>query len=101
MIYRDVPVGAIWVALLPTEYLLAPSLHIMIGDAQMRGKGLGSAACVAVVNVLSEEYREVYTRYLLSNEGSEKLMRSLGFKSFGSAYRDKDGLSWQNLSLKI
>lgn len=93
-------VGSIWVDLVDKPYLSSPSVHIMIGDSNMRGRGVGRSSALAVIDYLEEQgFKTIYTRYLLSNKGSEKLLNSLGFEIMGEPY-SSDGLDFQNVSLK-
>lgn len=99
--YHNQTVGAVWVSLEPTTYLPAPSVHIMIGDPAVRGKGLGSAALQAVISYLKTKYSLAYSRHLSTNSGSKKLLEKLGFEPMGPSYEDADGLKWQNLSRRL
>lgn len=96
---RGRTVGAIWVCLESTKHLPSPALHIMIGDPNVRGQGIGKAAVTAVINYLKtqKKYPKLYSRYLTTNEGSIKLLEGLGFIRLGSAYIDEDGLEFQNV----
>jgi RimJ/RimL family protein N-acetyltransferase len=91
-------IGSVWADLEPTEYLKAPSLHIMIGDPTARGQGAGSQAFRTVAKYLADERHEsaIYTRHLLGNIGSAKLAATSGFHEDGAPYEDADGLHWQN-----
>lgn len=92
-------VGAIWVDLEPTEYLGAPSIHIMIGDLAARGQGIGSQAFRAVINHLQGERNEpaIYTRHLSDNVAATRIAEKAGFRNDGKPYYDKDNLQWQNM----
>ena len=101
--YQDKTVGAIWVDLKLSDYLSAPSIHLMIGDPKVRGFGIGRAAVLAVINLLSEEgtNKVLYSRHLVENLGSAKLLAKIGFTKAGDAYYDSDGLEFQNVLLKL
>ncbi len=99
--YRNKTVGAVWVSLKPTNHLPAPSLHIMIGDPSARGLGLGSAAFQSVISFLQGKYTAIYSRHLMTNKGSEKLLKKVGFAPLGATYEDEDGLNWQNVAIKL
>jgi RimJ/RimL family protein N-acetyltransferase len=103
MLYRSKPVGVVWIDFNATKYLLAPSVHIMIGDSNVRRQGIGGAAIKTVIRLLGEEgrYKKIHSRYLSSNQGSMKLLVKLGFSNDGDKYKDKDGLVWQNLVLDL
>jgi len=96
--YENEVVGSIWVDLESTKHLQSPSLHIMIGSPEARGKGVGMAAVTAVVKHLQAQgYPQVYSRYLTSNKGSRGLLSKLGFREFDSPYEDEDNLVFQNV----
>lgn len=94
-------VGSVWVDLEPTQYVPAPAVHIMIGDPEARGKGIGSAAIKAVIDHLKlTGAAHVFSRHLVENAGAAHLLHYLGFTNLGEPYSDKDSLRWQNVSLK-
>lgn len=96
--YEDKVVGSIWVDLEPSEYLQSPSVHIMIGSPEARGKGIGLSTTSAVVEHLQKQgYAQVYSRYITNNEGSKNLLGKLGFHELGILYTDKDNLEFQNV----
>lgn len=92
-------VGTIWVDLEPTDYLKAPSIHIMIGDPVARGQGAGGRAFETVAGWLEKEHGEsiIYTRHLVDNIGATRLEENAGFQNDGEPYNDSDGLLWQNM----
>lgn len=96
-------VGAIWVDLKSSEYLAHPAIHIMIGDPSMRGKGIGQAAMEAIIKLLEQEgeHQVVYSRYLVENIGSAKLLEKVGFIKDGIEYTDVDGLRFQNVKRSL
>ncbi|CAN5651076.1 hypothetical protein BH23PAT1_BH23PAT1_5510 [soil metagenome] len=95
-------VGSVWTDLKATDELPGPSVHIMIGDPDVRGKGIGTASIKAVIGHLRErDIDTVYSRHLLDNEGSKHLLDSFGFRNLGEPYSDKDGLKFQNVSLEL
>lgn len=100
---KDKIVGSVWVDLDDSEYLSAPSIHIMIGDPNSRGYGVGTNACSAVIDYLKDsgKYKTLNSRYLLINSGSAHLLNGLGFEKIGNQYSDKDGLEWQNVILSL
>jgi RimJ/RimL family protein N-acetyltransferase len=95
------PVGVIWVDLSPTDQLPAPAVHIMIGDRNARGRGLGRGALAAVVDHLAkgDDYARLYSRHLTANLPVANLLASVGFRNIGDPYLDSDGLRWQNVVL--
>lgn len=98
--YDGQVVGSVWVDLKEKESVHAPSVHIMIGDPDMRGKGVGAASISAVVSHLHQKGETViFSRHLLENSGATKLLTDLGFVDDGDAYHDDNGLEWQNVVL--
>ena len=98
--YDEQVVGSIWVDLGPSDYLKSPSVHIMIGDPEVRGKGVGTASTSSVISHLSQTgYKSIYSRYQLINTGSAKLLHDVGFQPDGEPYTDSDGLEYQNVAL--
>lgn len=96
--YEDKVVGSVWVDLEPSEYLQSPSVHIMIGSPEARGKGIGLSTTAAVVEHLQKQgYAQVYSRYITNNEGSRNLLGKLGFHELGTPYTDEDNLQFQNV----
>ena len=74
----------------------------MIGDPNVRGKGIGKASVGAVIEYLHQSGEKmIYSRHLLSNYGSQKLLESLGFVKLDEPYTDKDNLSFQNVVIEI
>ncbi|MEO5950190.1 MAG: GNAT family N-acetyltransferase [Candidatus Saccharimonadales bacterium] len=95
-------VGAVWIELYETEYLRSPAVHIMIGDIQYRGQGIGKASMNAMIDVAKNNLQAttIYSRHLSSNDIVIKLNSSLGFEMDGLPYTDVDGLTFQNV-LKV
>jgi RimJ/RimL family protein N-acetyltransferase len=91
--------GAVWVDLTAKPELPAPSIHIMIGDMALRGRGIGSAALEAVVNYMDKArgVPAIYSRYIADNSGSAALLEKLHFTLLGPLYTDTGGLQWQNV----
>lgn len=96
-------IGLVWIELLENHGVKAPSVHIMIGDPEYRGKGIGSAAMEAaiqyVTNVVGEQ--TVYSRHLASNEAIAAVNAKLGFVNDGDQYEDENGLVWQNVVIRL
>lgn len=93
-------IGAIWVHTESTEYIAAPAVSIMIGDPDVRGKGVGYNSLVAVTKWLFEDPNTtaVYARHLVANAASKQLLQRAGFVDDGEPYVDADNLHWQNVS---
>lgn len=95
-------VGSIWVDLKEKEGLPAPAVHIMIGDPGARGKGIGSTSMESVISYLdSKGYSTVFSRHLANNNRAAKLLEEQGFEDMAESYLDQEGLTWQNMKLKL
>jgi RimJ/RimL family protein N-acetyltransferase len=98
-------VGTVWADIKASVHVPSPSIHIMIGDPEARGQGVGPAAMQRVINFLEEDYLKeskqdtIYSRHLLENTGATKLLEKLKFTDLGEPYSDKDNLWWQNMIL--
>jgi len=103
MRYEGRTVGVVWLRLDVTTHLSAPSIHLMIGDPGVRGRGIGAAAIRALIEQLKSDrrYEYLYSRYLTDNAGSAKLFKNAGFAEDGASYQDEDGLSFQNVKLRL
>jgi RimJ/RimL family protein N-acetyltransferase len=94
-------VGSVWVDLDGSEDVPGPSVHIMIGDPDMRGRGLGTSAVSAVLRYLEEQGNNtIYSRRLTTNEGADKLLKSFGFTELGEPYTS-DTREFQNLIRRV
>lgn len=95
-------VGSIWVDLVQAENLPAPAIHIMIGNPEMRGKGVGYAATSKVIEHLLHERKakNIYSRHLTKNNVASNLLGSLGFEKLGEPYTDENDLEFQNMIRK-
>jgi RimJ/RimL family protein N-acetyltransferase len=101
--YDSKIIGAVWIHLEDDEYIKGPSLSFMIGDRDMRRKGIG----VKVANLVTAWAKSdgsnlnspLQMRALISNTGSRALIARLGAHEAGPKYADKHGLEWQNYSL--
>ena len=87
--------------------LKGPSPHIMIGDIEARGKGIGPKATQAVMDYLLRdgEYSTIYTRARTNNRRIINMLTSPEskyiFKEDGSPYTDGDGLEFQNFKYEV
>lgn len=100
--YNDRVVGAIWVDLVEKESVPAPAIHIMIGDPEARGKGIGSSSTKAVIGYLRDSGElQLFSRHLADNTTAAKLLAEQGFTPVGEPKPDKDGLIWQNVQLDL
>lgn len=95
-------IGSIWVDLKDTAEIKAPSLSIMLGDPDVRHGGIGAAVGEAVINYLIEAGCDrIYSRHLIENTISPKLLYKLNFQNDGAPYIGaEDGLLWQNTYMK-
>ncbi len=95
--YQGRIVGSVWADLQQVGNVPAPAIHIMIGDPDVRGRGIGFAATSKVTEHLEElGFKDFYSRYLTKNSGASGLLESLGFAKLEEPYTDDDGLEWQN-----
>ena len=92
-------VGVVWIELYQNHGVKAPGIHIMIGDPDYRGKGIGRAAMEFMLGYARDtlKYETVYTRHLASNLPVARLNETLGFVKDGETYKDENGLEWQNI----
>lgn len=95
-------IGAVWIELEDTEYVKAPALHIMIGDPNSRGTGIGKKVMETMIHYAQTELQAdlIYSRHLVSNHIISKLNSHLGFKNDGDSYAEKSGLVFQNVKLE-
>lgn len=96
-------IGVVWIELFENHGVKSPSIHIMIGNPDYRGKGIGRSAMQSAINYIRDvlKLKTVYSRHLADNIAVTKLNESLGFKKDGAAYKDSDGLAWQNIVLAV
>ena len=100
--YKDEVVGAIWVDLITKDSVDSPALHLMIGNPEVRGKGIGYASSRAVMYYLKKEgFERVYSRHLAENKIAAKLLTDLGFSKDSEPYIDDNDLKWQNVKFKF
>jgi RimJ/RimL family protein N-acetyltransferase len=100
---QDKTIGAAWIELVDTADVKSPGIHIMIGDKEYRGMGIGRAVISELLTYLATDLRasDVYSRHLVDNDAAKKLLESCGFSNEGSAYSDANNLNWQNVHLRI
>lgn len=91
-------VGILEVHTVPFEGLPEPNISIIIGDASIRGRGVGTDSMnIAIQKVSSLGYRQIYARVLTHNKASLRMLNKLGFENLNKPYTDKDDLNWQNI----
>jgi RimJ/RimL family protein N-acetyltransferase len=101
--YDGRTVGAAWIDVIENHGVKAPSVHLLVGDTSMRGKGLGKAAMLGLIQYVQDTIKTkyVYSRHLTSNVSVRALNQSVGFIDDGSSYVDENELEWQNIKLKL
>jgi len=99
MVIDEKTIGVVWVELFENHGVKSPSLHIMIGDPNYRGRGIGHAVMEAALDYAKNSLRApvIYSRHLANNLPIAKLNKTLGFEKDGATYKDKNGLEWQNI----
>lgn len=98
---KDKTIGAVWIELIDTPDVKSPGIHIMIGDKNYRGQGIGRAVISKLLQYLATDMKasDVYSRHLVGNYSAKKLLESCGFSNEGKAYSDVNNLHWQNVHL--
>lgn len=96
-------IGAAWIELIENHGVYPPSVHLMIGDKEYRGRGIGKATMAALIEYIKKNIKTsvIYSRHLKSNIVVVAMNQSLGFLNDGGSYIDKNGLEWQNVKLAI
>lgn len=96
--YQGKVVGTVWADLEPTDRVLGPAVHIMIGDSEVRDQGIGFSAASTVVEYLEKQGEKyIYSRHRVENTRAKRLLDKLGFSDFGPTYTDEAGFEWQNV----
>lgn len=92
-------IGVVWIELYENHDVQVPSIHIMIGDPEYRGRGVGRIAMKFMLDYARHilRYKTIYTRHLANNVPVAKLNEVLGFVKDGEVYKDENGLEWQNI----
>lgn len=100
---NDKTIGAAWVELVENHGVHPPSVHLMIGYKEYRGRGIGKATMVALIEHIKKNIKTsvIYSRYLKSNNVVVTMYQRLGFLNDGDLYIDENGLEWQNVKLAI
>ena len=96
-------IGAAWIELVENHGVHSPSVHLMIGDKEYRGRGIGKATMAALIEHIKKNIKTsvIYSRHLKSNIVVSTMNQSLGFLNDGDSYIDENGLEWQNVKLAI
>lgn len=100
---RDKTIGAVWIELVDTPEVKSPAIHIMIGDKDYRGQGIGKIVMSEMIQYTKNELNlhDIYSRHLTNNGAAAALLDSLGFSKDGDVYMDDNKLVWQNVYLNI
>lgn len=91
-------VGVAWIELTENHTVKAPSIHLMIGAKEYRGRGIGKATMQTLIEYITSVLKSpvIYSRHLASNLVVASMNRSLGLMHDGETYTDENGLVWQN-----
>lgn len=98
-----ITIGAVWIELFENHGVKPPSVHVIIGSPEYRGKGIGISVMKAVINYAIDILgaTTIYSRHLSSNKNITAVNKKLGFKADGREYIDENGLLWQNVKLNV
>ncbi len=96
-------IGAVWVELYHNHSVQPPSVHIIIGNPEYRGKGIGASVMKSAIDYANKVlgYQTIYSRHLVSNQAIVAVNNTLGFENDGVSYTDENGLTWQNVKLEL
>lgn len=96
-------IGVVWIELLENHNVQPPSIHIMIGNPDYRGKGIGKSVMQAAINYVRDtlSLNTIYSRHLANNMPVATLNKSLGFEKDGLPYTDSNGLVWQSIKMNL
>jgi len=96
-------IGVAWIELVENHGVKSPSAHLMIGDIEFRGKGIGSVTMIALIEYIKNNIKTsaVYSRHLKSNIAVASMNRKIGFVDDGEPYVDENELEWQNVILAV
>lgn len=96
-------IGVVWIELQENHNVQPPSIHIMIGNPDYRGKGIGKSVMQAATNYIRDTLNlsTIYSRHLANNMPVATLNKSLGFEKDGLPYTDSNGLVWQSIKMNL
>lgn len=96
-------IGAAWIELVENHGVHSPSVHLMIGYKEYRGRGIGKATMAALIEHIKKNIKTsiIYSRHLKRNTVVANMNQRLGFLNDGDSYTDENGLEWQNVRLAI
>lgn len=103
IIVNQKTIGVVWIELLENHDVQPPSIHIMIGNPDYRGKGIGKSVMHAAINYVRNalNLNTIYSRHLANNEAVATLNKSLGFEKDDLPYTDNNGLVWQSIKIDL
>ncbi len=103
IVVDNVTIGAVWIELFENHGVRPPSVHIIIGNPDYWGKGVGTSAMQSAIHHAIHELgaAKVYSRHLSSNGSMLAVNAKLGLKADGDVYKDKNGLVWQNVKFVV
>lgn len=101
--FKQEIVGVAWIELTENHDVRPPSIHLMIGNKDYRGKGIGKTTMLALIQYIKDNIKtpEIYSRHLKSNTVVANMNQRLGFTNEGASYTDDNGLEWQNVKLAV
>ena len=96
-------IGAVWIELFENHGVIPPSIHILIGAPEYRGKRIGTSVMQSTIDYVSDVLGEpiIYSRHLVKNTAVSKLNEKIGFVKDGRPYIDSNGLQWQHTKFVI
>lgn len=96
-------IGVAWIELIENHNVQPPSVHLMIGNKDYRGIGIGKATMSTLIQYIKQNIKTstIYSRHLKSNVVVANMNKKLGFINDGDSYVDDNGLEWQNTALLI
>lgn len=103
IIVDHMTIGVVWIELQENHSVQPPSIHIMIGNPDYRGKGIGKSVMQAAIDYIRNtlHLNTIYSRHLANNTAVANLNQSLGFEKVGSPYTDSNGLVWQSIKMNL
>lgn len=103
IVVDDITIGAVWIELFENHGVKSPSVHIILGNSEYRGKGIGTSVMKATINYAIDILGAtiIYSRHLSTNTTIAAVNRKLGLKADGNIYTDENGLVWQNVRLEL
>lgn len=96
-------IGVAWIELTENHNVLPPSIHLMIGNKDYRGRGIGKVVMQTLIRYIKDntDTHTIYSRHLKSNIVVANMNQGLGFINDKEPYVDENGLEWQNIKMPI